>query len=228
MSTHAVIFDRDNTLVRSDQTAIEALNTRIATIAPTLPSGVAAAHWAAWPGPWPRSEREEPDFWCAFWSTLAARYNLSGDITLALQQVGAFYHTCFVAFPDAARCLSALRSRGLRLAVLTNFELPSIHLTLQHAGLDPRWFTALLSSSACGAPKPNPHAYRAAAAALGVAPGDCLFVDDLVVNVEAACAVGMRGVLLDRRCASGPPSSIECVHDLDGIVDLVAPAERSL
>jgi FMN phosphatase YigB (HAD superfamily) len=219
MSIRAVIFDRDNTIVYFDPFATAALEARISAIAPSLPSAAAAAYWRAWPGPWPRSGTEEPEFWRTFWSSLAERYALPATVAAALHEIGAFYHTCFVAFSDVAPCLQALRAQDLRLAVLTNFELPSIHLTLQHAGLDPKWFAALLSSSALGVFKPDPRAYLAAAAALELAPGECLFVDDLPVNVEAACAAGMRGVLLDRR-REFEHVPFERVDNLDSLVAL--------
>jgi putative hydrolase of the HAD superfamily len=221
MDIRAVIFDRDNTLVYFDSAAIATLEARVAAAAPALPPGAAAAHWSAWPGPWPRAVEDEPGFWRAFWAELAARYILTDATAAALLEIGAFYHTCFTAFPDATPCLRALRARGLRLAVLTNFELPSIDQTLRYAGLDPAWFSALLSSATIGAYKPDPGAYLTAAAALGLDPVECAFVDDLPENVAAACALGMRGVLLDRAraCTSG---AIERVDDLHGLVARLA------
>jgi putative hydrolase of the HAD superfamily len=221
MDIRAVIFDRDNTLVYFDAAATAALEARVGAAAPTLPPGAAAAHWAAWPGPWPRAVDDEPAFWHAFWYQLAADYTLADASVVALLEIGAFYHTCFTSFPDATPCLRALRARGLRLAVLTNFELPSIDQTLRNAGLDPAWFSALLSSAAIGVYKPDPSAYLAAAAALELDPAECMFVDDLPENVAAACAIGMRGVLLDRARAH-PSGTIERVDDLHGLAALLA------
>lgn len=45
--------------------------------------------------------------------------------------------------------------------------------------------------------KPDPRAFAAACAALGVAPGDCLLIDDAAVNVEAARALRMQAHLFD-------------------------------
>jgi putative hydrolase of the HAD superfamily len=224
MDIRAVIFDRDNTLVYFDTAAIAALEARVAAAAPALPPGAAAVHWSAWPGPWPRAATDEPAFWHAFWAQLAAHYTLTDATTAALREIGAFYHTCFTAFPDATPCLRALYARGLQLAVLTNFELPSIDQTLRNAGLDPTWFNALLCSATIGVYKPNPDAYLATAAALELDPAECAFVDDLPVNVAAACAVGMRGVLLDRTHAH-TSSSLERVDDLHGLIDLLTLPE---
>jgi putative hydrolase of the HAD superfamily len=217
MNIQAVIFDRDNTLMRFDTNAAAAIEARIATVAPTLPPGAVGRHWLAWPGPWPRAIDDEPAFWDVFWGQLATQYQLSADTIAALLEIGAFYHTCFTAFPDTLACLTTLRSRGVRLAILTNFELPSIHLTLQNAGLDPSWFSVLLSSASIGYPKPDERAYLAAAAALGLPLSACAFVDDRIENAEAAQALGMHSWVLDRT-GTAPAGTLPYLHDLRDLV----------
>jgi putative hydrolase of the HAD superfamily len=220
MNIRAVIFDRDNTLLYFDPAAVMAIEARIAEVAPALPPNAVNLHWSAWPGPWPRTPADEPAFWCGFWGDLANRYQLDSDTTTALYELGAFYHSCFSAFPDALACLGELRSHGMRLAVLTNFELPSIALTLQHAGIDPSWFTALLSSTAIGCHKPDSRAYFAAVAELGLPLEQCAFVDDRIENVEAARALGMPAWLLDRR-EEALSSMVPCVRDLQELTRLL-------
>jgi FMN phosphatase YigB (HAD superfamily) len=217
----AVIFDRDNTLTRFDSNAIAARNRRYSAIAPELPAGAVMAQWLHWAGPWPCAASEEPAFWAMFWDTLAARYQLSNAVARALEQAGSTYYSDFAAFPDAIGCLRSLLARGLRLAVLTNFELPSVDMALQHAGIDPAWFSVLLSSSMLGRSKPDPYTYLAAADALGLPPSACLFVVDILENVEGACAIGMRGVWLDRRAVANH-TQIERISDLSGLDDLIA------
>jgi putative hydrolase of the HAD superfamily len=219
MTIQAVIFDRDNTLIRFDPSAAAVLEARIAAAAPSLPAGVVGQHWASWPGPWPRAAEQEPEFWHTFWDQLATQYQLSTSIRATLHEVGMFYHTCFVAFPDTLECLATLRSHGMRLAILTNFELPSIHLTLQNAGIDPSWFSVLLSSTSIGFSKPDARAYLAAAAALGLEPSACAFVDDLVNNVEAAQALGFHAWLLDR--SGTAPGTTPRIHNLDQLIPLL-------
>ena len=43
--------------------------------------------------------------------------------------------------------------------------------------------------------KPEPGIYTLSAERLGLPPGQCVFVDDLDTNVEAARGVGMQAVL---------------------------------
>jgi putative hydrolase of the HAD superfamily len=220
MSIRAVIFDRDETLTWFDQTAIRSLETEIATLAPQLPLNAVSDYWRTWPRQWPRFEDEEPDFWHTFWSDLTIRFDLAASTIPSLHEISSRYHLCNRAFPDSALCLQSLRGRGLRLAILTNFELPGIHRTLRYIGLDPDWFDVLLSSSTLGVSKPDPRAYQAAAAALGLPPEDCAFVDDLPINVEAACAVGMRGMLLDRQ-QMHHATALTTITSLDQLVGLL-------
>ncbi|MFE4378026.1 HAD family hydrolase [Streptomyces cyaneofuscatus] len=55
----------------------------------------------------------------------------------------------------------------------------------------------IVYSHEIGINKPDPRAFEAACAALGVRPEDCLFVDDVVINVDAARALGMQAHLYE-------------------------------
>jgi putative hydrolase of the HAD superfamily len=56
-------------------------------------------------------------------------------------------------------------------------------------------FDALVISAEVGLMKPSPEIFVLASERLQVEPGDAAFVDDTAVNVEAARALGMRGIL---------------------------------
>jgi HAD superfamily hydrolase (TIGR01509 family) len=219
MSLRAIIFDRDNTLMRFVPESIAQLESRIHMAAPSLPPSAAIQHWESWPGPWPRNAQEEPHFWSAFWASFAARYHLDEHSITSLQSIGGFYHTCFAAYPDSLEALRQTRALGLRLAVLTNFELPSVGQTLHYAGIDPTLFDVLVSSASIGFYKPHPQAYLAVAAALDLPPDACLFIDDLQENVEGARAVGMRSVRIDR---TGASDTSEAIPDLRHLTRLIA------
>ena len=55
-------------------------------------------------------------------------------------------------------------------------------------------FDDVISSAVVGIAKPDEAIYRMAAERLGLAPEECVFIDDLDTNVEAAKAAGMAGV----------------------------------
>ncbi|MDQ1669299.1 MAG: putative hydrolase of the superfamily [Actinomycetota bacterium] len=58
-------------------------------------------------------------------------------------------------------------------------------------------FTGLVDSVDLGVRKPEPRAYEAAAAAIGLPMGECLFIDDLTVNVVASRRAGMPAERFD-------------------------------
>lgn len=55
----------------------------------------------------------------------------------------------------------------------------------------------IVYSHEIGIEKPDPRAFEAVCAALGVQPESCLFIDDIAVNVEAARAMGMQAHLIE-------------------------------
>ena len=194
----AMIFDRDNTLLAFDEQAVARLEARVQAHVPELPATATQDLWESWPGPWPQQSADEPGFWLAFCDALVERHGIHADKVPALCDIFDTYHTCFSPFADSNPCLQALHAAGLRLGVLTNFELPSIDRTLIYAGIDPQLFEVKISSATLGVWKPDPRTYQAIAEALGLPPTACAFIDDDPQNVAGARAQGMRAFLLDR------------------------------
>jgi beta-phosphoglucomutase-like phosphatase (HAD superfamily) len=62
----------------------------------------------------------------------------------------------------------------------------------QHPGLWQRFGGRVFSSQTLGAPKPAPDVYLYCARALGVAPQDCVVIEDSVSGLRAANSAGMR------------------------------------
>jgi epoxide hydrolase-like predicted phosphatase len=91
-----------------------------------------------------------------------------------------------------------VRGRGLRTALLTNnvrewepvwrAKLPEID----------ELFEVVVDSAFVGMRKPDPAIYELTLERLGVAAEECVFVDDLEPNCEAARALGMAAVRFER------------------------------
>lgn len=73
-------------------------------------------------------------------------------------------------------------------------------------------FDATVISGDVGLHKPQPEIYELGAERLGVAPTQCVFVDDLRENVAGAEAVGMTAVL--HRGAEGSIAELQRLFDL--------------
>jgi epoxide hydrolase-like predicted phosphatase len=85
-----------------------------------------------------------------------------------------------------------LKARGVRLAILTNNvrEWQPRWMPLLPEGL----FELIVDSGFEGVRKPEPEIYQLTLSRLGLEAGDCVFVDDLEINVRAANELGLRGV----------------------------------
>jgi putative hydrolase of the HAD superfamily len=88
--------------------------------------------------------------------------------------------------------IEALR-RNYRLLLLSNTN--SLHFDMISASYPVlRHFDDLILSHEVGLLKPAPEIYAAAVERAGCAPGECLFIDDLTVNVDAARRAGMDAI----------------------------------
>jgi putative hydrolase of the HAD superfamily len=105
-------------------------------------------------------------------------------------------------FPEVPEVLAALRGRGLRLGVVSNWDprLPDLLESLDLA----RWFDAVVYSSEVGVEKPDARIFRSALDRLAVRPEAALHVGDgKVEDAEGAVAAGLQALLLDRRRGAG-------------------------
>ncbi len=66
-----------------------------------------------------------------------------------------------------------------------------------------KYFASVIDVVTLGMRKPHPDTYLASARALGIEAEECLFIDDMQVNVDGAEAVGMRGFFFDHTDAAG-------------------------
>jgi HAD superfamily hydrolase (TIGR01509 family) len=85
--------------------------------------------------------------------------------------------------------LADLQADGRTVHALSNY--PPWYALIDDALGVGRYLEWSFVSCHTGVRKPTPRAYRGAAEALGVAPEDCLFVDDRRLNCDAAEASGM-------------------------------------
>ena len=100
-------------------------------------------------------------------------------------------------FPDAVRCLDALRRTGLDRGVLTNGLTIKQAEKLVRLGLE-RAFSpgAVFISEELGVAKPHPRIFLLACEALGIEPGQALYVgDNPVKDVDPAHEAGLKTCL---------------------------------
>ncbi len=126
----------------------------------------------------------------------------------------------FTAYPEVVPALGALRARGLRLVVASNWDV-SLHAVLGTTGLRPH-LDGVVTSAELGAAKPDPRLFAAALELAGAEPHEALHAgDDEETDLAGARASGIRGVLVLRDGRAAPPGA-EAVRGLDGLLALAS------
>lgn len=122
--------------------------------------------------------------------------------------------------PDMVRALRAVKNAGFKTACLTNNVVDTTstangeavaersHAIDEVMGL----FDAVVESSKVGCRKPEPRFYEIACKALDVRAEQCVFLDDLGVNLKPAAAMGMTTIKV--------LSAEQAIEDLEKALDL--------
>jgi putative hydrolase of the HAD superfamily len=110
--------------------------------------------------------------------------------------------------------LDELKAAGYRLACLTN-NIGGQHSTNERsetiAAIMAR-FDVVVESSKIGVRKPEVQFYETACSLLGVDPSECVFLDDLGINLKPAAAMGMTTIKVI--------SAAQAIHDLHQVLAL--------
>ncbi len=85
--------------------------------------------------------------------------------------------------------LSHLKAAGYKIAVCSNSVRQSLEQMMQRASLD-RFLDLMLSNEDVTKPKPDPEIYTTAMARFGLAPDECIIVEDNENGIRAAKASG--------------------------------------
>lgn len=106
--------------------------------------------------------------------------------------------------------LTKLRSRGIRVGVITNC---SIELGRRAAATCGVPWDAIITAEEAGFYKPRAEAYTAGLEALGMSAGDVLFVAGSSADVPGASGAGMRVVWHNRVQLPSRPGSVPPIRE---------------
>jgi len=103
------------------------------------------------------------------------------------------FRTADVAMPGVHEALAGIDALGLATCVASSGSTAKMRVTLGGCGLWDRFEGRIYSAvEHVSRSKPHPDVFEYAARAQGVAPGECVVVEDSPLGVEAGCAAGMR------------------------------------
>lgn len=135
----------------------------------------------------------------------------------------------FHLFPDALPALHALRERGYRLGIISNWSwnLPKLCAGL---GLTPL-FTHIVTSARVGASKPHAAIFQHALKAMEVSPAAAVHVgDNRIADIAGARAVGMRAVLIAPGATddAGTPYVVRALAELPDLIGHLAASGEGM
>jgi HAD superfamily hydrolase (TIGR01509 family) len=123
-----------------------------------------------------------------------SRYGVTTDVHIAIAQKQArYYHLAaghLQPFPGVMALIQRLRDRGYRLALASSGDRVKVAFGMQALELNGT-FEAIVSGDDVTHRKPAPEIYLTAAQRLGIAPTECLAIEDAPAGVEAAKRAGM-------------------------------------
>lgn len=128
-------------------------------------------------------------------------------------------------FPGAAELLTALRRRGLRIALASSATRPDVDRMLALTGIGGS-FDAVVSAGEAEHSKPDPDIVEAARAALGLPASEVMMIGDTRHDLEAARRAEIPALAF--RCGGAPEDTLgDSVAIYDGPADLLEHLENS-
>jgi putative hydrolase of the HAD superfamily len=119
--------------------------------------------------------------------------------------------------PEMVALLDQVKAAGYLTACLTNNVIGDHASDARAAeiGAIMMRFDAVVESSKVGIRKPEPRFYEIACELLGVQPAQCIFLDDLGINLKPAAAMGMTTIKV--------VSAGQAISELSALVGLANP-----
>jgi putative hydrolase of the HAD superfamily len=129
-------------------------------------------------------------------------------------------------YPEVPGVLEALRSAGVRVLVVSNWD-SSLPLLLSELGLSPL-LDDVVVSALVGVSKPSRGIFDVALSRAGVAAAEALHVgDSLHDDFHGAKAAGLSALLLDRSGRAPKGDGVETVASLSEIPQRVVPSAEA-
>ena len=139
-------------------------------------------------GAWARFERSDVDF-NGFCTEFEAECQTAGETVDAAKLMRGITRG-FAPRPVMVQAITAIHDRGLRVGALTN-NWATTERTTDHTQLG---FDTIVESAIEGIRKPDPRIYTLVCERLAVSASECVFLDDLGVNLKPARAMGMTTI----------------------------------
>ncbi|WEG07572.1 HAD family hydrolase [Microbacterium horticulturae] len=227
----AVCFDLDGTLLRDDNAdrVVRAVAYELGERCGIDADVLAAANQRAWNDYWPEAgsawlrgdlpaDAVPREVWRRALATVGVDDPTATEAAVRLHvQLESSAHELY---PEAAEVLTALRSRGILTAIITNGPSAVQRAKLERVGLD--GFEAVIVSGEVGMEKPDAGIFRTALDRLGVDAAATVHVgDNQSADVAGASSAGLTAVWINRTGAEKMSDPDHAITDLRGLLAIV-------
>ena len=122
--------------------------------------------------------------------------------------------------PGIAELLQELKARGIKTAITTSSPMDRVHRYLKPLGLLEQ-FDCLCSGHDVPHGKPEPDIYLHGAASVGLAPDECLAIEDSHAGVLSASRAGCLTVLIPDLDEPAPETLVPLYACLERLTDIL-------
>jgi HAD superfamily hydrolase (TIGR01509 family) len=184
----AVVFDMDGVLIEAKEWHYEALNRALRLFGLEISR---YDHLTTFDGLPTRRKLE----------ILSTQYHLPGALHQFINEMKQRYTMELVNAHCKPRfnhefALSRLKAKGYRLAVASNSIRHTIEVMMARAALD-KYLEFTISNEDVARAKPDPEIYNLAIGRFGIAPSECLIIEDNDHGIRAAQAAGAHVLAVD-------------------------------
>ena len=170
---------------------------------------------------WTTSPERSERFWGSVYDLMIEALELPSANGLRATMYAEFTDLSnYALFDDVPSALAHLRSQGVILGIVSNFE-PWLEDLLGSLGVRDAFPVRVISGRE-GIEKPDPRIYELAMQRAGVTPAESAYVgDNPEFDVDPPAALGMFPVLIDRRNRHPEHAGIRLTH-LDQLAEALA------
>ena len=145
----------------------------------------------------------------AMMEDIKAKFNIAESIEILLAKKNQYYVDIAkgntMVFPEMLKFLEILKAKKFPMAVASGSSPEIIEMVISMTHIK-KYFDVILSAEEVKRGKPAPDIFIETAKQLGIAPGNCLVLEDSQYGVEAAKSAGMY-------CISIPFPTSEPLHN---------------
>ncbi|MCW4015930.1 MAG: HAD family hydrolase [Candidatus Bathyarchaeota archaeon] len=167
------------------------------------------------------TEENRKEFWTNYNVAVLKKLGVEKNAVFVAAQIDELWWDCshVQLYPDAESTLFGLKSKGLKIGLVSNGFKQDLDRVLGELDLK-KWFDAIVCIDSCNCAKPSKEIFLYALDQLEIKANEAIFVgDSILYDYEGATRVGIKPYLIDRE--KKPQSKYDTIASLTELLSLV-------